>query len=65
MLHRPVYVGDVLTSTSRVEEVRDAGRNELMTVATEVTGADGEPVATLRSTLVSRGTAAARPREEA
>ena len=64
-LHRPVYVGDVLSSVSRVEEIRDAGRNELMTVATEVTGSDGAPVATLRSTLVSRGTAAPRTEKEA
>ena len=56
--HRPVHAGDVLSSSSRVTDIRDAGRNELMTVTTEVHGADGEPVATVRSTLVSRGTAA-------
>ncbi len=58
VLHRPVVAGDVLRSVQRVEDVRDAGRNELITTVTEVTGADGEPVATLRSTIVSRGTAA-------
>lgn len=57
-LHRPVVAGDVLTAVSRVEDIRDAGRNELVTQVTEVTGADGAPVATLRGTLVSRGTAA-------
>ncbi len=57
-LHRPVVAGDVLTSVQRVEEIRDAGRNELLTTVTEVTGADGAPVATLRNTIVSRGTAA-------
>jgi acyl dehydratase len=57
-LHRPVVAGDVLSAVSRVEDIRDAGRNELVTQVTEVTGADGEPVATLRGTLVSRGTAA-------
>jgi acyl dehydratase len=57
-LHRPVRAGDVLSSVSRVADIRDAGRNELMTTVTEVTGADGERVATLTSTLVSRGTAA-------
>jgi acyl dehydratase len=56
-LHRPVVAGDVLTAVDRVEQIRDVGRNELMTVATEVS-AGGEPVATVRSTLVSRGTAA-------
>lgn len=56
-LHRPVVAGDVLTSVSQVVDIRDAGRNEMMTVSTEVTGADGAPVAVLTSTLVSRGTA--------
>jgi acyl dehydratase len=54
--HRPVRAGDVLTSVSRVADIRDAGRNELMTMVTEVTAGD-ERVATLTSTLVSRGTA--------
>jgi len=57
-LHRPVRAGDVLTSVARVTEIKDAGRNELMVTETEVTAADGERVATLRSTIVSRGTAA-------
>ena len=57
-LHRPVRVGDVLQLVSRVEDVKDAGRNELITTVTVVTAAAGEPVATLRGTIVSRGTAA-------
>ena len=56
-LHRPVRAGDVLTTVTRVDDIRDAGRNELMTMVSEVTAADGEKVATLTSTLVSRGTA--------
>ncbi len=56
-LHRPVRAGDILSSVSRVDGIRDAGRNELMTMVTEVTGAAGDRVATLTSTLVSRGTA--------
>ncbi len=59
-LHRPVCAGDVLTSVQSVTDIKDAGRNELITTATEVTDVAGEPVATLRSTLVSRGTAAPR-----
>ena len=59
-LHRPVRAGDVLSVTSRVEDIKDAGRNELMVVAGEITAADGERVATVRSTIVSRGTAAAK-----
>lgn len=57
-LHRAVVAGDVLSSTQRVDEVRDVGRNELLRTVTEVTDAAGEPVATLRMTIVSRGTAA-------
>jgi acyl dehydratase len=57
-LHRPVVAGDVLSTVSRVADIRDAGRNELMTMVTEVTDAEGERVATTTSTLVSRGTAA-------
>lgn len=57
-LHRPVRAGDVLTSVQRISDIKDAGRNELILTATEVTAADGERVATMRSTIVSRGTAA-------
>ena len=61
-LHRPVCAGDVLTSVQSVTDIKDAGRNELVHTTTEVTDAGGGPVATLRSTLVSRGTAAPRER---
>ena len=57
-LHRPVVAGDVLSTVTRVAEIRDAGRNELMTMVSEVSDAKGERVATTTSTLVSRGTAA-------
>ena len=56
-LHRPVRAGDVLSTVTRVADIRDAGRNELMTMVSEMTAADGEKVATTTSTLVSRGTA--------
>lgn len=56
--HRPVLAGDRLVATSTVDEIRDAGRNELMLTRTEVSTEAGEPVATVYSTLVSRGTAA-------
>ena len=57
-LHRPVQAGDVLTSVQTIADIKDAGRNELIQTVTEVTAAGGEQVATLRSTIVSRGTAA-------
>jgi len=61
-LHRPVRAGDVLSSVQSIEEIKDVGRNEVLTTLTEVTDADGQPVAVLRSTLVSRGTAAPKER---
>ena len=57
VLHRPIRAGDRLDSETRIEDIRDAGRNELMTLVTEVSCA-GEPVATVVNTIVSRGTAA-------
>jgi acyl dehydratase len=59
-LHRPVYAGDMLSMVNTVTAIRDAGRNELMTTEITVTDGNGEPVATLVSTLVSRGTAAGK-----
>ena len=56
-LHLPVCAGDVLESETRIDDVRDAGRNELICLITEFTSA-GSPVATLTNTIVSRGTAA-------
>ena len=56
--HRPVRAGDVLTAVSIVEDIRDAGRNELMTTRTEIKTVDGEHVCDAYGTLVSRGTAA-------
>ncbi|MCW2542903.1 MAG: MaoC-like dehydratase [Frankiales bacterium] len=58
--HRPVRAGDVLDSLTRIASIRDAGKNELMTLVTEVTSND-EPVATVTNTIVSRGTAAEVP----
>ena len=55
--HRPVRPGDVLTATSVVEDIRDAGRNELMTIRQEIRTTEGESVATAFNTIVSRGTA--------
>jgi acyl dehydratase len=55
--HRPVYAGDVLDTVTTIADIRDAGRNELMTLVSQVTS-NGEPVATVTNTIVSRGTAA-------
>lgn len=53
--HRPVVAGDRLRLTTRVETIRGAGGNELMTTVQEVSDSGGEPVATLTSTVVIRG----------
>ena len=62
-LHRAVHVGDVLTSTVSIAGVRDVGRNESLTLRTEVTDGEGAAVATMTTNLVSRGTAVARSAE--
>jgi len=54
---RPVQAGDVLSMTQRIADIQDKGSNELMTLVTEVTS-NGERVATVTNTIVSRGTAA-------
>ncbi|HZE14700.1 MAG TPA: MaoC family dehydratase N-terminal domain-containing protein [Mycobacterium sp.] len=56
--HRPVYAGDVLKVTTSLIDIRDAGRNELLTIKGSVTDEAGAPVADVYTTLVSRGTAA-------
>ncbi len=56
--HRPITAGDVLSVTVHVDAIRSLGSNDMLTLRCEVTGADGDPVTTARSTLVARGTAA-------
>ena len=55
---RPLRDGDVISTETRISEIRDAGRNELLTLVTEYRTADGELVCTGYNTIVSRGTAA-------
>jgi acyl dehydratase len=52
--HRPVHAGDRLTSTQFVDAVRTVAGNDLVTLRTEVAGADGEPVADVYMSLVAR-----------
>lgn len=54
---RPIHAGDVLVGTPRITDIRDAGRNELLTWEAVITTVDGEHVCTAVNTLVSRGTA--------
>lgn len=52
---RPLYAGDVVTSTSTVSDIRAIGRNEVLGTRTDVTAADGGHVVTAYMTLVVRG----------
>ncbi|MDH2429942.1 MaoC family dehydratase N-terminal domain-containing protein [Sphaerisporangium sp. TRM90804] len=55
---RPVYAGDELLCTSTISEIRSVGRNEMLTIKSDVTTVAGEPVCTTYNTLVERGGAA-------
>lgn len=55
--HRPARPGDRLIATTVVDDIREAGRNEVLTTRSEITTESGEPVCTAISTIVSRGTA--------
>ncbi|MFI6603951.1 MaoC family dehydratase N-terminal domain-containing protein [Nonomuraea sp. NPDC050536] len=55
---RPIYAGDELVSTATITDIRSAGRNELMTVRSDITTVSGEPVCTTYNTIVERGGAA-------
>jgi acyl dehydratase len=57
---RPIRAGDRLLATGKVAAVQVKGRHELLTLETLVTTDDGEPVCTVRTTLLSRGTAPPR-----
>lgn len=55
--HRPIVAGDLLVTTAVAERVRSVGGNLFVTVACEVTDADGAPVTSARSVVVVRGDA--------
>ena len=49
---RPIVAGDVVTTQATITDIRDAGRNVLLTTRTEIRTVDGEHVCTAHSTLV-------------
>ncbi|GII53445.1 UPF0336 protein [Planotetraspora thailandica] len=55
---RPVYAGDRLVCTSTVTEIRSVGRNEFLTIRSDVTSTGGELVCRTYNTIVERGGAA-------
>jgi acyl dehydratase len=56
--HRPVRPGDVLTAKTTIEDIRDAGSNELLKMRMDISTTDGELVCEAYNLVVSRGTAA-------
>jgi acyl dehydratase len=52
---RPLTAGDVVTAQATITDIRDAGRNVMLTTSTEIRTIQGEHVCTALSTLVERG----------
>jgi acyl dehydratase len=52
---RPLIAGDVITAQATITDIRDAGRNAMLSTTTQISTADGEHVCTATSTLVERG----------
>jgi acyl dehydratase len=52
---RQLVAGDVVTAQATISDIRDAGRNVMLTTQTQIRTVDGEHVCTAHSTLVERG----------
>jgi acyl dehydratase len=52
---RPIMAGDVVTAEVTLTDIRDAGRNVMLTTSTEIKTVAGEHVCTAVSTIVERG----------
>ncbi|MHB1592631.1 MAG: MaoC family dehydratase N-terminal domain-containing protein [Streptosporangiaceae bacterium] len=52
---RLLVAGDVVTATVTISDIRQAGRNSLMTTSTRIETVGGEHVCTAYNTLVERG----------
>ena len=52
---RPIMAGDVVTAQVTLTDIRDAGRNVMLTTSTEIKTVAGEHVCTAVSTIVERG----------
>lgn len=55
---RPLVAGDVVTAQVTIADIREVGRNSMLTTTTEIRTISGEHVCTAHSTLVERGGAA-------
>jgi acyl dehydratase len=54
---RPLTTGDVVTAQVTLTDIRDVGRNVMLTTSTDITTVTGELVCTAVSTIVERGAA--------
>lgn len=52
---RPIVAGEVVTATVTISDIRQVGRNSLVTTSTRIETADGEHLCTAYGTLVERG----------
>jgi acyl dehydratase len=52
---RPLHAGDVVVAQSTITDIRNAGRNAMLTTRTDIKTTGGEHVCTALSTLVERG----------
>jgi acyl dehydratase len=52
---RPLTAGDVVTAQVTLTDIRDAGRNVMLTTSTDIMTVAGELVCTAFSTIVERG----------
>ena len=52
---RPIHAGDELVTSATITDIRSVGRNELLTVRSDVSTVSGEPVCTTYNTIVERG----------
>jgi acyl dehydratase len=52
---RPLTAGDVVTAQVTITDIREVGRNTMLTTSTDIATAAGELVCTAVSTIVERG----------
>jgi acyl dehydratase len=52
---RPLRAGDLVTARVTITDIREAGRNVLVTTRAEISTVDGEHICTAHSTLAERG----------
>jgi acyl dehydratase len=55
---RALHAGEVVTAEVTIADIRDIGRNSVMTTSTKISTVNGEHVCTAHATLVERGGAA-------